>query len=253
MQTCNPVSFQRKDYFGLGRVRKGANIESGVAMFNRAVNNPCGVSKYQEHDVILAVKRWAPSGHGAWVQQMTVRAAREGWKNMVSWPNIYPASPAQEQLVCRDGYGPNGAHTDCVPLDEVLCATAQTCSGWTDFDESIHKLIMPTGRNCYEFVSKEENTAFVSTTDHSCVECVSTLRSGVSPVDGTCVKCDSGMMFNKSAETVAGLCTEAVAYTKTDMQYGKGKTKNTVTALENQCWTKVETDVYRKCVVTGEQ
>ena len=108
-----------------------------------------------------------------------------------------------------------------------------------------------TGKDCFEFRCKGENMAFASATDRSCVECTTSLRGGVSPVDGTCVKCDSGKVFNNKATTAAVHCGDATAYTKTDMQYGKGKTKNNNPEPENQCWTKTETDVYRECVTSG--
>ncbi len=249
--TCNPAEFKRSNYDGLKRVASGANIEDDIAMFNWNHYYGCGLNKGQEHDSVLAITRWAPGGHGAFVQPLIVRAQREGWKDMVSWPSIYYRVGASEVLACMNGYKPNAGGTDCVEISANICAEAQACSGWSGFDETLHKFVQRENSNCFEFRCKGENMAFVSASDRTCVECPSGLRGGASPVDGTCVKCDSGKVFNNNATSAANHCGDAYAYTKTDMQYGKGKTKNNNPKPENQCWTKMETDVYRECVVSG--
>lgn len=249
--TCNSVEFKRDNYNGFKRLVSGANIEDKIAMFVWNQYHGCGLNKGQEHDVVLAITRWTPGNHGAFVQPVVVRAEREGWKDMVSWPNVYFLTGATEKLVCMDGYQPNAGVTDCVAISENICAEAKSCPGWTGFDESLHTFVMPDGKNCFEFRCKGENQAFASATDRSCIECTTSLRGGVSPVDGTCVKCDSGKVFNNKATSTSTHCGDAYAYTKTDMQYGKGKTKNNNPEPDDQCWTKTETDVYRTCV-TGE-
>ena len=253
VKTCNTVEFKRSDYDNLKRQASGANIESSIAWFNWARDNGCGLNKSQEHDSILIITRWAPGGHGAWVQPVIVRAQREGWKNMISWPVVYPRAGSSEVLACIDGYMPNTNRTDCVPIDPNVCAAARACSGWdTGFDEASYMFVMREGQSCFEYRCKGENMAFVSATDRSCIECPTSLRGGASPVDGTCVKCNSGRVFNNTAKTTSDHCGEAVAYTKTDMQYGKGQTKNSNPDPKNQCWTQTETDVYRECVKAGK-
>lgn len=249
--TCNPAEFKRDHYNNLKRVASGANIEDDIAMFNWNNYYGCGLNKGQEHDSILAITRWAPGGHGAWVQPLIVRAQREGWKDMISWPAIFYRVGATEILACIDGYKPNAGGTDCVEINANVCAEAKSCPGWTGFDESLHTFVMPSGKDCFEFRCKGENMAFASATDRSCIECTTSLRGGVSPIDGTCVKCDSGKVFNNKATSTSAHCGDAYAYTKTDMQYGQGKTKNNNPDPDNQCWTKTETDVYRTCV-TGK-
>ena len=254
--TCNPAEFKRSNYDNFKRLASGANIENSIAMFLWNQYNGCGVSKEQEHDGILAITRWAPGGHGAWVQPLIVRAQREGWskkKNppngMVSWPAVYYFTGATEILACVDGYEPNAGGTDCVAINETICAEAKMCPGWTGFDEGLHMVVQSAGKNCFEFRCKGENQAFASTTDRSCIECPTNSRGGMSPVDGTCVKCDSGKVFNNKATSTATHCGEAIAYTKSDMQYGKGKTKNNNPDVANQCWTMTATDEYRECVM----
>ncbi len=251
--TCNPAEFKRSNYDKFVRLASGANVEGSVAMFNWNRNYHCGLNKYQEHDSILAITRWAPSGHGAYVQPLIVRAQRQGWEDMISWPAVYYRTGATEHLVCVDGYRPNAGMTDCVEISASICAEASSCVGWSwsGFDETLHTYFMPEGKSCFEFRCKGENQAFASVADRSCIECTTSLRGGVSPVDGTCVKCNSGTVFNNNATSVVNHCTEAVGYTKLDMQYGKGKTKNSNPEPDNQCWTETETDEYRSCV-TGE-
>lgn len=246
---CNPTEFKRDNYDSLNRVASGANIEDDIAMFFRGKKDGCDMNGKQEHDGILAITRWAPGGHGAWVQPLVVRAQRNGWDNMHSWPAVYYYTGAKEQLVCVEGYKPNVGGTDCVAVSENLCTEAKLAPGWTGFNKTLHKFVIPKGKSLVEFRCKGENMAFASATDHSCVECITSLRVGVSQVDGTCVECEAGKVFNSNATTADAYCGDAYAYTKTDMQYGKGKTKNDVENVKEQCWTMTETDDYRACVM----
>ena len=246
---CNPTEFKRGNYDSLNRVESGANIEDDIAMFSWNVDDRCGKNVDEEHDSVLAITRWATGGHGAWVQPVMVRAQHINWDDMISWPVIYSRTGATEQLVCVEGYKPNAGGTDCVAVSENLCTEVKLAPGWTGFNKTLHKFVIPKGKTLVEFRCKGENMAFASATDHSCVECITSLRSGVSQVDGTCVECEAGKVFNSNATTADAYCGDAYAYTKTDMQYGKGKTKNDVENLKDQCWTKTETDDYRACVM----
>jgi hypothetical protein len=181
-----------------------------------------------------------------------VRAQREGWKDMVSWPAVYYFKDATEQLLCVDGYEPKPKDnpTDCGPINAAICPEVPSmCPGWTEIDEGLHMVVQSAGKNCFEFRCKGENQAFASTTNRSCIECPTNSRGGMSSVDGTCVKCEAGKVFNNKATSTATHCGEAIAYTKSDMQYGKGKTKNSNLNVSQQCWTMTETDTYRKCVM----
>lgn len=246
--TCDPTKLQASNYSSIRRIASGANIEDSVAMFGFNNNNSCGVHKKQEHDIILGVTRWTPSGHGAFVQQLVVRAERSGWKHMDSWAAIYPAGGAPEILVCKNGYKPNAGSTDCEEINMNICAQAQACSGWSNagFDEQVHVMMQPAGQSCYEFRCAQQGYAFQSTAERKCVECSSSMRDGAHPVSGLCIKCDIGKIFN--SET--GACDDADAYSKTDMQYGKGRTKDN-TKLAAQCWTIVAPEEYTVCVRGG--
>lgn len=248
--TCDTSPFVRNNYDDLKRVTSGANIEDEIVKKSSDKEEECeGQNTTQEHNVILAITRWAPGGHGAWVRPLVVRAQREGWKDMVSWPVLYYTGTA-EILLCVDGYEPNDAGTDCGPINEAICPEVPSmCPGWTELDEGLHMVVQSAGKNCFEFRCKGENQAFASTTNRSCIECPTNSRGGMSSVDGTCVKCEAGKVFNNKATSTATHCGEAIAYTKSDMQYGKGKTKNSNPNVSQQCWTMTETDAYRKCVM----
>lgn len=250
--SCDISTLERENYYSIPRLANGTNIEDSVAMFAFNDYRSCGVHKGQEHDMILAITRYLPSGHGAFVRQMVVRAERSGWKNMISTATIYPAQNSSEILVCKNGYGPNPANTECEELNATNCRLQSMCTGWgTGFDETIHAFIQPSGSTCFQYRCAEIGKAFASDTNRaSCVDCNSNLRDGVSPVDGTCIKCDIGKIFSETA-TATGFCADAMGYTKTDLQYGKGKTKNSQPDVAKQCWPIATPDDYKMCVVNG--
>lgn len=248
VKSCDTKLLKRSDYSYLQRQTAGANIENNIAMFVFNKYAGCGVNKGQEHDMILAITKWTPSGHGAFVQQMVWRAERSGWKDMISWASIYPATNSQEILVCKNGYRPNPANTDCEEINSNLCRSQSLCNGWSGFDETIHTFYqLPENDTCYQFRCVEPGTAFPSKESRICEPCTSEdIRAGVSPADGTCVHCESGKIFDESAAS-SGYCAVATAYTKTDMQYGKDQTKNTV-ELDKQCWIIADPEDYEDCV-----
>ena len=107
-------------------------------------------------------------------------------------------------------------------------------------------MVQPAGQSCYEFRCAQQGYAFQSAAERKCVECSSSMRDGAHPVSGLCIKCDIGKIFN--SET--GACDDADAYSKPDMQYGKGRTKDN-TKLAAQCWTIVAPEEYTVCVRGG--
>ena len=101
-----------------------------------------------------------------------------------------------------------------------------------------------------KYKCKEPGYAFASTVSNTCVACVTGRRTGVSPADGTCITCAVGTIFDADAVT-NGYCVSATGYSKQDLQYGRGNSKDSV-ALGGQCWTEVQTDDYAECVTTGK-
>ncbi len=249
--SCDPTKLEAANYSSVRRIASGANIEDAVAMFGFNAYNGCGVHKGQEHDIILGVTRWTPSGHGAFVQQLIVRAERSGWKHMDSWANVYPAAGASEILTCKNGYKPNAARTDCDEINMNVCAQAMSCDGWSNagFDETQHIMVMPEGKKCYEFRCSEPGYAFKSETDRNCAECTTSLRNGVHSKNGMCVKCAVGKIFD--AETNS--CADTIGYIHPDLQYGRGQTKSSQPDISKQCWTFATPEDYTVCVTSGGQ
>lgn len=260
---CDISLLKRENFSSIKRLASGPSVS--VPEFGSSKPD-CGVNKTQEHKMILAVTKWTTSGHGAFVRQMMVRAERTGWDDMVSWASVYPAGNSGEVLVCKNGYKPNATKTDCVAIDSNICNAQQLCDGWDGFDENIHRFYVPTmsaslstgnltvGTKspaqktlCYQYRCLEAGTAFVSSSNRSCAPCVNDARDGVSPADGTCIKCGLGQIFDENALS-SGYCATADAYSKTDMMYGKGKTKSNVPNIKNQCWTMVDLQDYLNCV-----
>ncbi len=160
------------------------------------------------------------------------------------------------KLLCAEGYTPNSSDTDCIlATDEMLAVSTavdeagkEFCTGWdeTAFDSKIH-MLDTSSDDCIRFWCRESGKAFAGPGDKQCVDCATGIKGGQSKLDGTCVKCQSGEYFNQSE----GKCLSAAAYSKTDLQYGKDKTKNSGADLEDQCWTILTPDEYRECVENG--
>ncbi len=251
--TCDNTKLQRSDYSSVKRVASGANIENEIAMFDFNKYHWCiGAHKNKytrnaEHDMILAISGWLPSGHGAYVQQMVVHARwfDGAMCNQFSALYISPAANSSRVLVCKDGYRPNAQKNDCIEINSEKCLYDVMCDGYTSgFDETKYKRKYNSSGRCFKFTCLTDGQAFASSTNKTCVDCVTDLRNGVSERDGTCVRCSVGQIFDGATST----CVAAQGYTKTDMQYGAGNSRNSVGKLDSQCWTKTTTAEYVECV-----
>lgn len=161
-------------------------------------------------------------------------------------------SGANYKLLCADGYTPTTDNTDCVKMTQEMLNLTTTvsdqkkmCAGWSEvgYDSSVHS-IDSTG-DCVKYMCKDKTKAFPASGNFECAECAGSIRGGQNPLTGLCVKCEQlGQYF----DTKTGECKNAMAFTRIDMQYGKGKTKETNTKPENQCWTKVSPEDYKDCV-----
>lgn len=271
---CNPSVFSHRGKGGVCDVRPisrdvfdDVTMQKGSALgdFDRlslSLTKTCsgdesyiaklGRSHY-EHYNVLGVVDWTAGGHGAWVQPMTISANSYGvsaWKSTTS---------SVVTLVCAVGYRPNEGKTDCVPIDEATCASAMLCSDWTGPTYNADTMQMEWDDGCinvlgteggYRFKCKDSSMAFQSASDGTCVECVTSGRNGVSPLNGTCVECAQGMIFDQDAK-MNGFCATAVAYSRTDLQYGLGKTKNSNPDVSKQCWTMLTASEYLECIKNG--
>lgn len=227
------------------------DVSGSIARFHWQEGKACGVHKKQEHDMILAISDWLPSGHGAWASPFIVRATREGWKDRIGWPTIWTAGTPT--LLCKNGYRANATGNDCEPVDTNACAITQLCSGWTSngFSESTMVTNYDDARGCFTYRCSESGQAFANATDRNCIDCATNNRSGINPADGTCVRCNVGQIFDAESSS-SNYCVQTTAYVKTDMVYGRGLTRNSApTDILQQCWTKADPTEYRECV-TGK-
>ncbi len=257
-KSCDSTPLLRENYANI-QVRTYSDIDDSVAKFASQYKMCYGTNAIrgqQEHDMVLGISRWLPNGHGAFVRQMVVWTDIQRSIVRDSTASIYPAQNGKEILVCKNGYKPNANGDNCEPINRELCPEsiedmrAALCTGWTDMDENIHDFKLDATKNCYQFRCINNKEAFVSGADRTCAECVTSPRNGVSPVNGVCIRCDKGKIFDANAKS-SGYCTDTTGYTKTDMMYGKGKTKNSVQNIDDQCWPLITPDEYKECV-TGQ-
>ena len=211
--------------------------ESYITGFNSWGSDP-------EHDVILGIVKYL--GHGVMAGPVQVKCGRNNWHKIDSYVDSVGMATGNVKLLCAEGYQANASGTDCEPINPDVCNIQEMtfCAGFdrSKYNSSLHTL--ETGNNCVKYFCTEQNTAFVSNSDTTCAPCSTGAKGGSSTANGTCVKCDTGEYFDKNSNS----CISANAYNKTDLQYGKGKTKNSNTKIEDQCWTKVVPDEYVECV-----
>ena len=270
---CDITPITRDGYNTYGMTRT-PEIENQIPMFKKNVYDQCDTRAsrdypdryHQEHDMILAVTGWLDSGHGVHVRPVTIRAQwlyedieKRGYlagRDAHEVSVLAYLAGGQSQLLCKTGYTRNADNSDCIEIDAQACNMQSLCPGFTEGGFDPEKMVMElsknpeTGADCYIYRCKDPEMAFASGASLECTACVENMRNGVSPADGTCVTCDVGQVFDKDAEST-GYCTSATAYTKTDMQYGAGKTRATSGDLDTQCWTISDIDQYKACVANG--
>lgn len=200
---------------------------------------------YKEYDVVLAAVSFLD--HGIVALPVKIHCGVMNWPENDSFVDsiINNATNGRGTLLCAQGYKPDNGNLNCVPIDSSACGidSLPFCKDFdkNNFNESIH--YKDIKENCVKYFCKEPGTAFKSTTDTTCVECS---NGGPDPNNGTCISCNIGQYFDEDN----GTCKTAVAYSKSDMQYGKGGTKNTV-PLAQQCWLIATPEEYAECVKNG--
>lgn len=256
VSSCDAIEFNAATYKNVKHVSSGANYEWYVAMFQEELYEKCS-KIVQEHSLVLGIVKWTPSGHGAFAQQLVVHAVVDGnsfWNGDRSksdiWVEAYPASSSTPILVCKNGYKPNPAQTDCIAIKDYLCLQKDTCADFkTGFNENLHKMIMRNG--CYQYRCSGEDLAFESTSNHAnCVPCIADERRGINPDDGTCVSCEMGYFFDDRAKS-SGFCAKAVALSHDEIRYGVGKNRNNSSGVLYHCWTKTKPEDMRQCILDG--
>ena len=250
---CDTTPLQRSD-FDQYSISRDIGVEGGIYMFHWDENQDCGLNSNHEHDMVLAISNWLPSGHGAKARSFVISSRRGEWKKPIAWPQVWGVG--EETLLCKNGYRANAAGTDCEEIDANECARTQMCSGWNGGAFDAGTMVMEYNSSCtndagtkggYIYKCKGVGQAFASATDRTCVACNANLRGGPSPDDGTCIKCDLGKIYDENVSS-SGYCKATVALSKTDLQYGLGKTKDSVKDIKKQCWTIINPDEYKKCV-----
>lgn len=229
-------------YAGLKMKTSGGRdgmVESEIIGFEQKGSDP-------ECDVILGVVKFMD--HGVIAAPLKACCGRDNWKNVDSFVNSL-GIVGDQKILCAPGYKPNSAQSDCEPIDADACATQNLsfCSGFerAGYDSSIHTIQEDGG--CVKYFCSESGKAFASASSTACEECSTGVKGGSNPKNGTCVKCETGQYFDSDA----GTCKTAAAYTTIELQYGKGKTKNTNSNVATQCWTLVDPAEYAACVANG--
>ena len=231
----------------------GVDIEDTVAMIEANMYTACygrkdnktdtkAFSKAEEHDIVLAISDWLPSGHGARVRPYTIRAERSGWDDMISWIDIYPASNS-DTVACKNGYKANASNTDCVPIDAAVTGETVWCDGWYESNFQSEKHIEKTVGSCVQWRCKESGYGLSKAGVSQCVSCGTSQMDGVNPIDGTCVHCPMGKTFSSTAP---GYCADAFALNKNALMYGSEEIKQDV---KEQCWMKADLTDYKNCVL----
>lgn len=245
-------------------------VESEVAGFDAWYQKGkyCGAdfgSKKNEIDVVLGITKYLE--HGVMIGPVRIQCQRDNWKANDSFVETVKKETGRHVLACADGYEPDANYTDCVATSACKTSSAASssssdsegyntpgsaenltmCDGFTKegFDASQHYLLN-TG-SCYKFFCLKTGHAFAAAGSYTCSECAEGVKGGPHPGSGHCKVCQVGEYFNPES----GDCLQASAYSRTDMVYGKGGTRNTVPSTLDQCWTKVNPDEYKACVVSG--
>ncbi len=172
-----------------------------------------------------------------------------GWVQKVS--TLSNAMGGTGKRLCPQGYF-NGPGMSCIPHENCTAPVQPTeyCVGYSeeDYEEDIHTYLYDSENNCAKFKCEEELYGFadVEDGDFSCVSCAvsRTGASGVSHINGECVKCGDREIFNTSTST----CDEMVGFSRLDLQYGLGQTNNS-TKVSEQCWILSNPNEYRNCVI----
>lgn len=231
-------------------VKKGGKDAGGIEgqVYGLDTGGYNGGKNQNEKDVLLGAVSFQE--HGVMARPVSIECDKDGKKSFVNKVAAY--SSLTQKLLCAEGYAANQNNTECIPMTmEMLNLTTQVsdqkkmCSGWTEegYNSAIHN-IDATG-DCVKYMCKDKTKAFPASGNFECAECAGSIRGGQNPLTGLCVKCEQlGQYFDSKT----GECKNAMAFTRIDMQYGKGKTKETNTKPENQCWTKVSPEEYKDCV-----
>lgn len=202
----------------------------------------------RECDTLLGITKFLE--HGVVASPVILCCSYDNYKSMDSWVDlVHIPTDSKPKVLCASGYQANADGTDCVPINADMCATQDMnfCDGFdrSKFDSSIHTLTDASG-GCVKYFCSEIGTAFPAIGDTTCAPCGTGSKGGSNPNNGVCIVCQTGQIFD--SET--GTCKSAAAYSKSDLQYGKAQTKNSI-SVDKQCWTLTTPEEYTVCVPNG--
>ncbi len=212
-------------------------------MFEANVRAKCAIQYDDEHDMILAIEKYLPNGHGAYVRQYVAKSEGQSAKRIISYPTVYKAGNGDAILVCLPGYKQQNG--DCVQIVTKKCEEQQLlqklCSGWaaSGYDASKHNLIRNSSNDCYVYNCKTVNYGLSGKNSGKCEYCKAS-RKGINS-DGLCETCSNNEIWDESAHS----CKPTVSLTLEQMKYG---INGDPTDQDSQCWTHTNPENFKKCV-----
>lgn len=191
----------------------------------------------QQHEVTYGVVGWLPSGHGARVAPIAARAfcGRNKTKDDC---RIIIDIVGPEQYLCMIGYKLDATGRDCILSTTENVVT--DCDGWAGSDFASSDYIKITKDGCYQYRCAKSGYGFKGNpkaTNPECVECPTSMRQGVSQIDGECVITDNGYIFNPSATSKEG---ESVKASELNFKDFLKRDSDNI-----PCWM---TDDFKKCL-----
>ncbi len=226
------------------------NIEDRIPMFELNVYDKCGSNVKQEHDLVLAIVGWTPSGHGAFVDGLTVRVQRTDWdRKPKPWLGVILRKSGNQKLLCAKGFTPNSSGTDCVSANDEICRTGKPfCAGYAgNFSAAQHKEV--GGTSCDTFRCSAAGFGFKSATDYTCAECLVGTRTGINK-DGVCETCAVGYLFDSSIQSCK-VAAKVSLNTFTSKTLGTALKSGGYVANSgsNKCWTRTLPEEFKSCIL----
>ncbi len=235
---------------------KTKNADGKVAFFqtgkwdcNDKQNGQRSSDRNHEQDVILGIVGDAPSGRGAYVQPLVVRAFCGRSKNDDECKALI-APKGNKVLLCRIGYKVNSAKNDCVPIDEYACSGISDCSGWSGsrFAGATYKTVVVTtgDKSCLQYRCATEGYGFSDNPakNISCIKCEDkdNMNATLQESNGQCIFTDKSKSATVS-ENGEGEIEERRKTTMSEMIEKRSTGDN------KPCWQLETPTDYKKCLL----
>lgn len=264
VSSCNLNTVKQGNWDSLKITSGVIDVEDDVAMFRQSETSHCvryvsGVwPSPMEHDMILAVSGWTSSGHGVFVSPFVARSDFYSKRYSGGPGTSFAYSVGTQTLLCASGYEPNFNNSDCIPVDESLCAVTEamesneTCNAKNAsyasldaFDSSTMELHYFDTDGCQGIICSQAGYGFDpnNIVRPTCIDCGmdDDVRNGIDKY-GRCVRCDVGQIFNR----MSSKCVPATVLDRDRLKFGPGKSAST--PIIEQCWTQPDQYSYSDCV-----